>query len=560
MGSGRHTVIRGWLLCCTMSAQCASADPGAGTPDPEQAEEWNAAWEDLAAEPPDSSRTPPIPDITPSTRARAFSVRARSMLPDPDEASRWRRTGTLLRARATDGGAWDGGLVLERDSREPGYVDHLGWTVSWQPDRTAVQAVAGQYRVHAGTGLIVNRTTTSWMDFGAFRPRPASVTATLSTTESGELVGAATYARLGRISLLAAAAAPTWDATLDTSGVATRLREEGVHVTEGERAAKDRLRERFGFIHTGFEVLPGTAVGLSSAASAFASPTSLALDASDTRNRLTWAGGDIRHKSPHADVWGEVVRGSGGRTAGAGAARLRTREFTLLMAGWAYDADYVAPHSSSWSFRGETTDERAIAGGLRYTRGRVDATAFAASYRQGRASRSDPYPREGTREQLDVAYKAWRKVVFETRLRERRVRRPGLGSAEDETRREARVVARIPLGSVLLRPRIDVVRSQPTATGLLGAAYVRMDIGRWLVAGEVAGFRSTDSAAALYLYEYRAPSYGVVRALHGTGVAWNARMACDLNRSSLSIGVAGVSRRRAGTSLTVTAQVEATAL
>ena len=110
------------------------------------------------------------------------------------------------------------------------------------------------------------------------------------------------------------------------------------------------------------------------------------------------------------------------------------------------------------------------------------------------------------------------------------------------------------------RPRVDVVRSQPAGTGLLAATYLRMDIGRWLVAGEVAGFRSTDSAAALYLYEYRAPSYGVVRALHGTGVAWNGRMACDLNRSSLSIGVAGVYRRGAGTSMTLTAQVEVTAL
>ena len=143
MGSGRHTVIRGWLLCCTMSAQCALADPGAGTPDPEQAEEWNAAWEDLAAQPPDSSRTPPTAHVTPPTRAPTVSVRARSMLPDPDAPWRWRRTGTLLRARATDGGAWDGGFILERDSREPGYVDHLGWTVSWQPDHTAVQAVAG---------------------------------------------------------------------------------------------------------------------------------------------------------------------------------------------------------------------------------------------------------------------------------------------------------------------------------------------------------------------------------------------------------------------------------
>jgi len=571
-----------------------SADLPPETTDPAEAEQWNQAWDDYATQPldPRSARRDELVDLPGADDSLAATIagagssspsdflapylridrlprmtwRTRASLADPDAADRWRRAATHGRFRFTDGDAWDGGLVIERDSGEPGVVDYASGALGYRSADGRRTFVLGHARAHVGTGLLASRAGVPWLSLDAVRPRSPSLSATLAATESGEPFGAATLLRGDRWDLLVLVARPRWDATMDTvRGVATTLRTDGTHVTNAERRARHVLAEERALVHAGWMPADGAYLGASAVLSRFSMPVRLALVATKPTRRLAFLGVDARLDGAAWSAWGEAVRdarGSAGLVAGA---EYRLLPATLVLAGWSYDPTLVLPYGAGWSFRGEATDEQAVLAGLRLHRGRFRAEALGARWRQTHATRLDSLPREGRWEEVRLGWREGRGIALSARWKQKATWQPGLGGAAERARSEWLAECTLSRGRWTVRPRIDVVDADPAGSGVLAGARVAADIAPQLALGaHLAAYRSTDADAALYLYDLRAPGYGAISGLYDTGIAWGVRLGSGplagargrAARIAWSLAFSGTARRGRGSDLALTAQID----
>ena len=577
--------------------------------DPAEASQWNAAWDDYSTQPiilvlaenasharaEDLTNLPGVDDSlaarilarlprpdSPNVRLTDSSLpsfirpyvrvsgrpgilwRTRGVLSDPAASDRWRRSGTYSRLIASDGKGWDGGLVIERDAGEPGFADYVSGALGYRSPGERWQLVFGHVRAHIGTGLLASRASASWIDLDAFRPRSTLLSATLASTESGELFGVAGRIRPGAWDVLLVVAHPRWDATVDTTReVVTNFRTDGIHVTDAERRARHRLAETYALARVGWSPAESCALGVSAARGDFSLPTMLTLTAREPVDRQDVLGLDVRWRRELFGLWGEAVRDMRGPKGAAGAAEYLVHPVKLVAAGWWYGPDLVLPHGVGWSFRDEATDERAALVGLRWkSGGRLSADVFGARYRQEHASRSDSLPRQGTWEELRWKYRLSDALSLRGWWKHRTRWQPGLGSRSESSRREWRAELLWNRDSWTIRPRGDWVRATPKGYGLLlGLAIERCGSGRreseaLAVSAQLAAFRSTSSDAALYLYDVCAPGYGAMRMLDGTGLAWSGRLGGRLGRARWSLAANGLARRSQGIDVTLTAQLE----
>lgn len=572
--------ILGAILSVTLSL---ASEPLTGIPEPGEAAQWNATWEDLAAQPirvgaGEIERFAELPGVDDSLARRLASPtavlpafvhpyvrregqarllwRARAIFPDPASLTLWQRSATHSRLLVS-AGRWDGGLVLERDSGEPGVVDYVSGALAYRSSEGGADLVFGHIRAHVGSGLLASRPSAFWMDLSGIRPRPTSLSGTLAATESGELFGGAGMVRRGTWELLLLVTHPRWDATVTEDGIVTNLRTDGVHVTDAERQAEKRLGETYALAHLGW--LPGgsSAFGVSVAQSRFSLPVRLSLSETDPVNGQTLAGLDVRLRREPLDVWGEVVRDMRGPTGAVGATTYELPPVTLVAAGWSYGRDLVLPHGVGWSFREEPTDEKALLAGARWRCGRLRADAFGAGYRQDRASRVDSLPREGTWEELRARYQLTREVSVRGRWKHRTTVRRGQGGGAEASRREYRAEVLWEPGVWAVGSRAEWVDANRDGTGVLAAlSCARGGSERLTVDAQLAAFRSTTSDAALYLYDVRAPGYGAIRMLNGTGAAWSGRLGGRCSSLDWSLAASGVTRWSGSTDVTLAAQLE----
>jgi hypothetical protein len=577
------------FLCafCLLPSVITATDPSTGLvtsefPDPEQAERWNEIWDELAANSIDPRTatlselllvpgmdeelareiirlaqssvdidSPPPASPTTATELPVLNLRMRAISDHIPSSDKWRDTGAYTRLTISPNHRWTGGVLLERDKGEPDAIDHVAWSIGRKSDDDRLAVVVGNTRAHIGTGLLQSSSRIGWINLSMFRPRQPIVAPSLTTAESGELRGVAAQYRGTMVDIIALVSRSGWDATVDDSGVVTRLRTDGIHISSAERAAKNSVHETYAFTRVGVH-RANLWTGVSAATSGFS--RRITPFNGTPENRYTWLGTDISYDADQVRVSAELVRERMGKTGAAGSARYRQSDIEFVLAGWRYDDGLLLPHGSGWSFRGEPVGERAIAGGIRLRHGRIEAEAFGARYRQGNASRSDRQPRQGRWEQYECQFQVSRSLTFATRWRDRRTDRAGLGSLEADRRRELRGAVTFSIDDIRIRSRFDLIRETPSADGRLGGVDMSATWHKVRMRIHAAAYR--EHGAPLYLYELRAPAYGYVRALYGTGATYGCNIGAPMGMTHLSVGAGFVSRRGRGTDGTVTLNLD----
>jgi hypothetical protein len=577
------------LLCaiCLLPSVVAATDPSTGLvasefPDPEQAERWNEIWDELAANSIDpriatlselllvpgideeqareiirhaqssvDNDSPPSASPTSTTRPPVLNLRMRAISDHIPSYGKWRDTGAYTRLTISPNHQWTGGVLLERDKGEPNAIDHVAWSIGRKSDDDRLAVVVGNTKAHVGTGLLQSSSRIGWINLSMFRPRQPVVAPSLTTSESGEFRGVAAQYRGTNLDIIALISRSGWDATVDDSGTVTRLRTDGIHISSAEHAAKNSVHETYAITRVGLH-RANIWTGISAATSGFS--RHITPFNGTPENRYTWLGTDISYDTDQARVSTELVRERGGKSGAAGSARYRHSHIEFILAGWHYDDGLLLPHGSGWSFRGEPVGERAIAGGVRLRHGRIEAEAFGARYRQVNASRSDTQPRQGRWEQYECRFRLSRDLTFATRWRDRRTDRPGLGSLESDRRRELRGAVTLFIDDIRIRSRLDIIRETPSANGQLGGIDMSATWHTMRMRIHAAAYR--EHGAPLYLYELRAPAYGYVRALYGTGATYGCNIGAPVGLTHFSVGAGFVSRRGRGTDGTVTLNLD----
>lgn len=582
--SRAHAPAGAVLSALLTAALAVSSDAPPSTPDLDEAAEWNTAWEDLAVQPitvraGTVGRLPGLPgsqdsltqhlaasglplptEVRPYIRQEGRSRllwRTRMVLPDPTDPNPWRRAATYGRLLASTGECWNGGLVIERDGGEPGFADYASGTLGYRSADGREHFVVGHVRAHVGTGLLTSRMSAFWVDLSAIRPRGTSLSPALAATESGELFGVAGLVRRNTWEALLLAVRPRWDATVDDAGIVTTLRTQGIHVTDAERRARGRLTERYFLAHIGWSPLGAIDLGASAARSQFNLPTRLTLTASAPVNDQMLTGLDVHVQRKPLDVWGEVVRDARGPVGMVGAATYEFYPASLVAAAWSYDPGLVLPHGVGWSFRNEPIDERAAFVGVRWRQGRFGAEAIGARYRQEHASRIDSLPETGTWEEVRATYSLTSRTSLRARWRQRSEDRPSRGSGLEALRTEVRGEVAWERDWWEFAWRADRVVARPYGSGtLIALSCTRRRSERFHLSAQLAAFRSTTSGAALYLYEVRAPGYGAIAMLTGTGLASFGRIGGTVYGVDWSLAAHCVTHRSREAHLTLTAQIE----
>lgn len=551
------------------------------TPDPEEAEAWNAVWDEYSAFPLDVRHAPiteltTLPGVTDSLAinlrrtpfdrlplsvreyvrsdaAYSANLRTRVSVRDPHRTEAYSDVAAYTRFSISAEDRWTGGVLVERDVGEPRLADHAAWTLAYQSDGGAFHAVGGQIGAHIGTGIIVGRSGPMWIDPTAIRMSNASIRPSLASVESGALVGGAVHTKTSVANVLIIVAQPKWDAVVDDSGVVTTIRGDGIHVSSGQRAARNQLHETFGAARLGFEPGYGTNVGITLATSTFDHPINVGSPRSPLRTSSRAIGFDGRILQTNGSLGGEIVRQTDGRLAATGLARYRAESVEFIVAGWSYDEDVFLPHGNGFSFRKDASGERAALVGVRTNNRDISMEIWTARYSQTYANSSDPFPRSGWIENAKINVEITPTVSLAARARHRGTSRPGI--SESNSRSEIRFTPILKTARTVVKPRFDYVHASSSGTGTLVGIYGAAETCSVRARGEIAAYRSTASNAALYLYDYRAPGYGFSRALYGTGVGWTTQIAYSWRSITCSASVGGVSRRERGTNQTATFQV-----
>ena len=439
-------------------------------------------------------------------------------------------TALLARARVGDGNHWTGGVVVERDAEEPAMPDFASFSLQWQNNSGRKCLIFGASRARIGTGLMLGTSSIPWVGRGTFRPPRASLRPSLSATESGGLLGMAGRFRSGPWDVLFVAARPSWDARVDSTadhpeGVATRVYTVGTHVTDGERERKRALSEQYGLVRIGMEH-GRLAGGVSVSRSAFSHPVSLTWDDGQTAySSQTAAGIDLDLSLGRWRTWGDVAADDRHAWGAAGAVRGPVSSGSLTMAGWHYTPDFCLPHGSGWRFRSDRAGDE-TGGCLAYD---VDVSrtlsvgGLLAGYGTARTSRDNATAIRGGKAEASARLRlsdAWSAEVL---LRRREAWRDGIGEPAYNL---ARGFVTRSADTWSVRMHAEFV-SCGGETGLLAAPSLTLSPTRWLrLRTRAAAVHTTDSAAAVYLYEHRTGGYGIVRTMAGTGL--DAHLGADV--------------------------------
>ena len=576
-----------FLLCCAaplLQSHRVVAEE-LETPDPEEAESWNAVWEEYSAFPIDVRNAPitelatlpgitdslarslrttpfdripqPLREYVKSDASYSANLRTRVSVRDPYQIGAYPDAAAYTRLTMSLVDRWTGGVLVERDAGEPRLADHTAWTLAYHTTDGAFHAVGGQIGAHIGTGLVVARSGPMWIDPTTIRMRNASIRPSLASAESGALVGGAVHVRRPIADVVIIVAQPRWDAVVNDSGVVTTIRDDGIHISSGQRAARHQLHERLGVARMGFGTGDQTDVGITFATSAYDHPISVGSPRAPLRTSSHSIGIDGAIQQERALLGGEVVRQADGGLAAMALARYRFESTDFTIAGWSYDEDVFLPHGNGYSFRGDASGERAALVGVRTGVRRASIDVWGARFNQTYANSSDPFPRVGWVENAKIELQLTPTISLAARARHRGTSHPGIG--QRKSRSEIRITPIVEWERVVVKPRIDYVCASPSGTGSLVGVFGSIETRSVRVRGEIVAYRSTSSDAALYLYDYRAPGYGFSRALYGTGVGWTSQLAYNWRSITCSASVGGVSRQGRGTDVTATFQVTMTA-
>ena len=487
-----------FLLCAAsfMRSERVLAE-SVGILDPEEAETWNTVWAEYSAFPIDIRYAPIseltiFPDVDDSLAERlrvasfdrvpeslrdyvrsdasySANLRTRISVREPHTTASYSDAATYTRISGALDERWSGGVLVERDAEEPRLADHTAWTLAYRRNDGALSAVGGQIGAHIGTGLIVGRSGLMWIDPASIRMQRAGIRPSLASVESGSLTGGAIHVQKHGIDVLVIIARPRWDAVLNDSGVVKTIRKDGIHITEGQRAARDQLRERFEAARLGFTSSFGTSVGITAAASTYNHPIMTGSPRAPERTTVKTLGIDGRIEKTAGILGGEIVRQGDGRVAASGLVRYRIDSVELIGAGWSYEEDTFLPHGNGFSFRDDASGERAALFGIRSRNLGAKVEAWTARYYQTYANASDPFPRSGWIENIAFDVDITSNVSLSARARHRGTMRPGTG--EMKSRSEIRFTPAFSTIRATIRPRFDYIRASPSGTGSLLGLY-----------------------------------------------------------------------------------------
>ncbi len=178
-------------------------------------------------------------------KRRVYKVRNRIAREYPEEEG-YLGTPTKLynRVLATVGKKWSLCVLAEKDDYERDYLDFLTGHAQGEDLGPLTLAVIGDYSLDFAQGLVFSPPRFAVKGSGLANGSERGIVANKSAVETGSLRGVAAAFGVGNAALYCFASLLDLDATLDSSGLARTIYDEGLHRTESEIARMDRLNER----------------------------------------------------------------------------------------------------------------------------------------------------------------------------------------------------------------------------------------------------------------------------------------------------------------------------
>ena len=458
------------------------------------------------------------------------------------------------RIHATDGQNWSGGLLLDRDAEEPSKTDFITGTLAWKSNDECHTIVAGASKVTIGSGLMCGKSRFFLAGPGAFRFSGTRVAPSLSSTESGGLLGVSGRTARGNWEAVWVLTRPVWDARIDTTdeypaGAATRLYTDGTHVTDPELMRKGALRETYALARVG-RTGNGVSVGVSTSYSRF--PRLTAFTNGSAQQNQSALGVDTKWERNNTKLQADGVYDINGPWGVMTALRQQFSAVRVSAAFWHYSEHLFLPHSAGPSFRDTSSDETAGTLEVRFHVLRnVHVSLYTSRYRQKHGSVSNPWPKEGRRDEISCEMPFGTDYTVQALVRR-------TGTSYDDVDSPARTTGRIivtrsiPSGTVTLHG--ESVHADGSTSWLV-APSATLRLSEWLrVRARAAVFDIDYYRAAIYLYEYRAQGYGICRMMTGTGVDGN--LALDIGNSDIrfTLFCRSVFRKGQSSSTTIVAQ------